>query len=150
VFKAEYEQHGIGDHHFLNREQYVRYALFLRGLAEQAWSCDKITRLRSFAETVRPTAPALQIHQHWLVVPVVALLVGLLLDILKQPENWKGGKVAALMRIGQVFVGVIFILWARRTVTFTIPNNRHKEIERFLQWAEIDIKEQKAKDTVSG
>ena len=31
-----------------------------------------------------------------------------------------------------------------------IPINRHKEIQQFLQWAEVDIKEQKSKDTVSG
>ena len=150
VFKDEYKQHRIGDHSFFKREQYLRYAFFLRGLVERAWSHDDITRLRRFAETLRKPAPAFQIAQHPLVVPFVTVVVGLLLEVFKQQEPWKSGLVMKLLGISQALVFVILPVWIYRMVTFTIPNNMHQEIERFLQWAEMDIKEQKSKDTVSG
>jgi hypothetical protein len=145
-FKAEYEQHGIAVHYFFQRERYLRYALFLRGVIKKAWSRDDIAKLRNFAETLRMPAPPIRIDQHPLIVFLLGLFAGALLDVIKQPENWKGGKEAILTVIVRLLLYAIFFLWAYRTVTFTIPNIRHQEIQRFLQWAEMDIEKQQSTD----
>ena len=150
AFKTECEQHGIDVRNLNDMEQHLRYTLFLRGLVKQEWSHDDITRLKSFAETIRKPEPAFRIGQHSLVVFLMGLFAGALLDAIKQPGNWKGEKGATLIGIGSFLVFFIFVFWLERRTIFTIPNKRHQEIERFLQWAEMDIKEQKAKDTVSG
>ena len=107
-FKAEYEQHGIAVHYFFQGERYLRYALFLRGVIKKAWSRDDIAKLRNVAETLRMPAPPIRIDQHPLIVFLVGLFAGALLDVIKHPENWKGGKEAILTVIVRLLLYAIF------------------------------------------
>jgi hypothetical protein len=138
-FKDEFEQHGLSRPILISIEMQrdLRYALFLRGLTKKGWSRDVILRLIKIAETVRPPeSPIRTAGQYTFVVYLMSLSAGLTLDFFKQQTPEKGWTV---LLIGAVLGVIIIALSADRWMMFTRPLNRHQEIHRFLQLAEMDI-----------
>jgi hypothetical protein len=71
----------------------------------------------------------------------MGLAAGVLLEIIKQPESWKTGKGAILYLIVMALCLVAQLDALYKAFT-AIPYHRHQELKQFLQWAELDTKEE--------
>jgi hypothetical protein len=150
-FHDEYATHGIAIFPITRRIMYLRYALFLHRLAEHLYTREDIEKLRQFAEIVdRPTFPAIQVTDHpiiWLlfIVPFITGLWTLGTGLIKKTEPWRevtqetglflgAGVIIAIMAVGA------FWIW-QEIIHLSSRKREYLELQRFLQWAESDIKE---------
>ena len=111
-------------------------------MEEHALSHDTITRLKTFAETLRKPAPPFRLSQYG---PVVFLLSAILLvgsETIKVSEIVKKDVqvgVLLLWVLGIMLVGLLLYAWWSHDFSHRHFLTKDQEIYRFLQWAELDI-----------
>jgi hypothetical protein len=96
-YAVEYKKHRIADYPAHNKWFYLCYALFLRGLVEQRYSSEDVSKLATLAEIAGKPEPSFNILQHPLVAFVLVLLSGMFIKGLPQnrvylrynPKVWK-------------------------------------------------------------
>jgi hypothetical protein len=145
-FAGEYQTHGLAEYSLWKRREYLLYALFLQGLAQQGRSRDDIARLKRFAEALAP-APTSRVTQFAIVVILLAVLTNLLAEWVKRgipEEAWKSWSM------WKVFLPIIELIYLASVGGYLFAGvknwreTRRQEILRFLQWAEEDIPEEKS------
>ena len=143
-FKMLYVTHGLRHYPWWRRRFYLRYALFLRALTDRTppVSLETITQLRSFADIVgEPPVPESRLLQPAYIVPFIVFVNILITEVLKQAELLKGQiGIVVLSEFILIIVMVFYILYMWHTMTRS-RLVRDRTIQRFLQWAEHDIKD---------
>ncbi len=139
-FAVECEKYQLANYTFYTRQFYLRYALFLHGLAEQQRSSEEIGKLASFAETAGEPEP-FNPFQHPLIPYLLGLITAMLIRLIPTPNSPE----AFGQELGLLFVpvGALFSLLFALGIE-AIPKNKRAEIKRFLEWAKLDIEEEKA------
>jgi hypothetical protein len=144
-FSVDYTTHGIADYPFMKRPMYLHYAFFLRELRDQGYSQGDVANLLSFADIATPPeAPALQLSQYPVLIFLMGAFTQLLINAITNSPDWKSGATAIPILVGGFTIaGIVIAALPIRHLIVTYPKYRHQEIQRFLQWAEKDIAEEK-------
>jgi hypothetical protein len=143
-FVVEYEKHRIADYPSGTRRFYLRYTLFLRGLAEQECSSEDIGKLVSFAEITGRPDPVFKLFQQPVIIYALGVSTPLLIDLIKQSEIWKSGHGY------WVVLGLVLVMYSLSIVLGVLSSSKqkHTEIKRFLEWAKLDVEEEKSNITL--
>lgn len=138
-YVIEYEKHRIADYPFGMRRLYLRYAWFLRGLAEQKCSREDIVKLTSFAEVVGRPDPVFKFFQHPGVTYALGALTPLLIGLIQHSKTWKAG--LGIRFVVGIVVGLLFFYFILDVLN--TRKQQYVEIKRFLEWAKLDVEEEK-------
>jgi hypothetical protein len=147
-FKELYATHGLKHYPWWQRQFYLHYACFLRGLTDRTFpaSHETITQLSNFADMAgRPPRPeSRQLQPHY-IVPYIVLLNLLLLEVLKKADLLEGQRGIYILILSVFVLGLVLVaIWGVRRGWHVVTNWHQVDdrvIQRFLQWAERDIEE---------
>ena len=137
-FKDEYVTHGIAQFPRWRWGRYLRYALFLRGLAERGYTRETVRKLKDFAPVAERPAPDSRLLQHPIMVPFLTIGTVLTIEAIKQSETWKTPQRWLF------FVGLITLVSVIALVFGVCQNPKElsRTRQQFLQWAELDIEDE--------
>jgi hypothetical protein len=142
-FAENYAKHKISHYPLWSRQTYFTYTLFLDELRDQKWSHEKAARLSSFAEIATPPeGPQFRLSQHFLITTSMAVLIGLSMEFIKRSDLFKDKHGLLILPFS---VMILWIIIAGISLGHYIVNRskyRHQTIQRYLQWAEKDLKEE--------
>jgi hypothetical protein len=142
-FTDEYATHGLAQYPRSTRPRYLHYALFLRALREQRYSHDDVAKLSSFSDMAKPPDPPnFQLSQYPSVMFLLGLFASLFVSFITNAPGWKSAQILFMTLVLQlVGVGIIVVPFWHWVVSR--PMHEHLTLQRFLQWAERDIEEEK-------
>jgi hypothetical protein len=138
-FKLEYDTHGLLSLPRSKRGMYLRYAFFLRGLAERGYARETIRKLKDFMLVAGTPAPTPQPLQHPLMVPILTIGTVLSIEAIKQSDIWLKTRYWWIFFYGLCFLGwVIAVLHG----VSQLPKKSAQKLQQFLEWAERDIEDE--------
>jgi len=142
-FAADYATHGISHYPFWTRGTYFIYTLFLQELKDRKYSHKQVEELSSFAEIATPPeGPQFRLTQHPLFVYSMAVVIALVVNTIINSPLWQADtKAFTLSRSIMVLGFVIELLYIWHLGVRTL-GGRHQTIQRYLKWAERDLKEE--------
>jgi hypothetical protein len=140
-FKVEYEKHGIDDLPFHRRALSLRYAIFLQCLIDKGYSNKDIARLKCIAELVGNPKPPPRLSQYPLSVSLIAGSVVAIVALLFRESGFWTWPLYVLLFYTSLLVGICFFLYSHLNMLL-LPKVRRQYIWLFLQWAELDIKDE--------
>jgi hypothetical protein len=138
-YAVEYKKHRIADYPPYERGFYLRYAVFLRRLAEQQRSSKEVGKLARFAAIAGKPEPVFNLLQHPLVAFMLVLLSGMSIKLIPTSISWEEAIKGLwyLLLVTGVLLGLLVVLGVARR-----PRQQRTEIKRFLAWATRDLKEE--------
>ena len=143
-FAADYDDHGISHYPFLGRRTYFKYVLFLDELKHRKYSCKQVEKLSEFAEIATPPAVSqFRLTQNPLFTYSHGSSDGSDRKChtrLSSMERWnKSNYPEPWHHTFDVCYWRSLLLWhpiANRA------KDKHQIIQRYLKWAERDLKEE--------
>ena len=140
-FKKEYDLHSLTAYPFKEKRLYLRYALFLRYLAENNFTKENIQEVSLFSKIAGIPAPVFSLSQHSVVAFVLPILLGLTTNLIQMTTAWKSVSSAIFIVIFgfTLLLAILAILDVLREA-----KQKHVELVRFIEWAEIDIDKAKS------
>jgi hypothetical protein len=109
-FKGEYATHGLKDLPRWKRKGYLRYALFLRALAERGYTSESIRKLKNFMLVAENPAPNPRLLQHPLMVPILTITTVLAIEAVKQSAIWQKSRYWWVVFFG-LYLLAMLISW---------------------------------------
>ena len=136
-FKDEYVAHGIRRFPRWRWQRYLRYALFLRGLAERGYTRERVKKLKDFAPVAERPEPDFRLLQHPIMVPILTIGTVLVIEAIKQSDTWKTPqRWIFFVRLIMLGMAIALILSVKLDQKQFIRTR-----QQFLQWAELDIED---------
>jgi hypothetical protein len=140
-FALDFGIHGISHYPFWSRRTYFGYVLFLDELKDRKYSHKKVQELSSFAEIATPPeAQQTRLTQNPLVTTLVAVLVALGVNSITNSVPWQKGTKASILSLGIMLLGIVIVCLSFWYPILNRSKNQHQIIQRFLKWAERDLK----------
>jgi hypothetical protein len=145
-FEMLYTTHGLKHHSRRRRPLYLHYACFLRALTDRTAPISQktIRKLRRFADIAeQPPLPESQLLQPVYIVPFIAFLSAIFLEVIKGTKIFEtSARILPFVLAVYVLIFAYGVLRGWHLVSSWTQSEKHI-IQRFLQWAERDIAEEK-------
>jgi hypothetical protein len=133
-FKKIYKKHKINNHPLINRQQLVRYAIFLKKLKKQNHTTESIEKSIASIKSCTPPETS-STTQNIIITTLLAALVTITANLLEKTALWTDGKgflfilyILAMLYISWI---IVTIIKERKAQTLTII--------RLLERAKIDL-----------
>ncbi|MGP9827376.1 hypothetical protein ACT048_23145 [Ectopseudomonas khazarica] len=135
-FRKIYKKHKIKKHPLINRQQLVRYAVFLRKLKKQNHTIESIEKSIASIKSCTPPETS-STTQNIIITTLLAALVTITANLLEKTSLWTDGK-------GFLFILYILAMLYISWIIATIIKERKAQtltIIRLLERAKIDLQD---------
>ena len=144
-FAADYALHGISRYPFWQQHIYFTYVLFLDELKERKYSYEKVARLSEMAELATPPE---QVRARYMQNPIITyfmvVIMALVVNFITTSPVWQSEWYTRVIVLSMVvmLLGVVIVGLSLWYPAMSRRRNQHQRIQRYLQWAKYDRKEE--------
>jgi hypothetical protein len=141
-FSVDYATYDLAHYPPSTRGMYLHYVLFFRELVER-YSHEDVAKLNRLADIAKlPDRPVFQLSQYPSVTFFLGVFATLFITAITKSPRWEQIAVAVLtLNLTLLGLGVAVVpIWHN---IISSPQYQHQILQRFLQWAERDLGEEK-------
>jgi hypothetical protein len=147
LYSDEYEKHGISQLRFLERSEFLAYALFLKKVKKEGYTPDKLKVISDYSETLSPPPKPFLINQHFLSVMLLSGLVTLSTSYIQKTSGWPNQGLFYIWVVASLAVLVCLTLDGLRA-----SQTQNARVRRYMQRAQIELEQEtldKCEETAS-
>lgn len=136
-YPVEYDKYDIAKQRFLERTDFLAYALFMRRLKQNEYTPEKLKAITDYSETLSAPPKPFLINQHFITVILISILVSLCTAYLQKTSAWSTKGLVYILATGSLAIVVCLVLDAFRS-----SQTRDARIRRYLKRAQIEIEQE--------